>query len=677
MRISQYISSEQAPTGLDRPMQSGASPLGQALQGAGQTATRAGLDILARQKEIRDRTAVIQGVAAWQAEESERFRQAQNAAPIGAPDFTKNFLSDYDERVSKAAEAMPSMEARAAFTERALSYRASLQADAMAFEARAFGDARKAEVENALLLATNALLSDPSQYETVKGDLLSGLDTLKGAFPEQVVAELRRGAEQQLADAHIRGVIRRNPSAALGMLNSGDFDAVLDPRDKSVLLNAADAEIKRQEAAARAEAVAQRAGRLSDLEIAVARGEAGLAEIEQAYNDGNGWLSPAERTRLTLKADGILAEQQEEAAALGRVDEALLGRTVLDPASSDDRNAVDAHYALVSQRWADLPPDEFAQRTAEYIDTVGIVPPSLRGRLRGAIRSGSPEQKIAAADLIDRINTSNPAALTDFEEQDIALAVTTGQLVRAGMEPPEALRQAEQAVLEADQPQREMRAARLQADKLTADYLSDLGDEFDPGVFSWQPDIPEAMAGEFSRLFEAAFLNTGDEEAANRIAVQALKRTWAMTGVDGSRRLMKYAPEAVYGVLGGSDDTEWMRNQLVAEAQSIDPTLEEDAILLASDSRTARDLTYPIMRRNEFGAFVPLLKDGAPVRWRPDWSSSEAAAEAAKEREEEIDRARAMDRSVRQERETRRGRVEQVGRDQQALEQMRRDITGE
>src|SRR3546814_11135912 len=113
-----------------------------------------------------------------------------------------------------------------------------------------------------------------------------------------------------------------------------------------------------------------------------------------------------------------MPRQQRGADAMGLAEAERSGLVVLDPRSEPDRYAVDAHFQAAAAGWAGLDPVEVAQRTAEYIAQVGIVPPSLRGGVRGALRSGRDEQKLVAAALIDRISASKPAALEDFDEQD-------------------------------------------------------------------------------------------------------------------------------------------------------------------------------------------------------------------------------------------------------------------
>lgn len=321
MRISQYVSTGEPPRGPDRPMRSGALPMGQALARAGQVAARIAADVPGRQKALQDRIAVTHGLAALQAAATADMLAAQRDAPPGAPAFTASVLMAYDRRNAAQAEALPSEEARAVFAERAAAHRASLRDEALAFEARSAGEARIAAIESALALSSETVLAAPGRYDELRAEMLAGIDALAGVLPAQPLAAFRAAADGQLAHARLRGLIRRDPAAALADLDQGRMAGWLPPADQATLRILAETAAGRRETEARQRQVEADADYMRGLDDAVAALEAGGTALDPRYG------AEALIGRFGAERGGALARRVAQAASAGRIVAAVNGAT--------------------------------------------------------------------------------------------------------------------------------------------------------------------------------------------------------------------------------------------------------------------------------------------------------------------------------------------------------------
>lgn len=426
------------------------------------------------------------------------------------------------------------------------------------------------------------------------------------------------------------------------LIEAGEFDAaiaMLDDREQSAGLD----ELQRQQARkvvetarekARVAAKVARAGVVaktaSDLEIAVSRGQAGEPAIEAAFEAGV--IGASKRTQLVKEVDRQRAGAVELAGQLQLVGGALEGSSVLDPRNTDHKKAVDAYYGAIQPQIEELPPDLQNEAKAVTSARLGIVPEAVQGELRGSLRAGSEEQIVQAADLYDRLREKNLQTLNDFTQEDIELAVTVQTLIRAGVDPGQAVTDTQDKIKRSPQEQ-EIREDlyRRQTSGATgepaADFLEDELGEF----FAFDAEIPHAMVGEFDFVARESFLRTGNIDAARETAVEVMRRTWGETNI-GRKRWQKYAPEVVYD---NGVDPEWIEEQLAAEAGQEDLRLESDLLT----GREAQP-SYLVMIEDDNGVLRPMLDaNSIPLRWRPDWATSPAAQRVAEAQAGEVEAA--------------------------------------
>tara|TARA_B100000965_G_scaffold201278_1_gene168044 strand:+ start:8749 stop:10896 length:2148 start_codon:yes stop_codon:yes gene_type:complete len=409
----------------------------------------------------------------------------------------------------------------------------------------------------------------------------------------------------------------------------------------------------------------------SDLEIDVRRGEAGIGEIEKAYADGDGFLTPAKRTQLIAIADAVEAKEQKRMADIGRVSAALNGTgPAMDNKDTADRKAVDAYFeAVFKPSLAPLPPspdaapdsvedpaswlanarqiamtarNKQAGALVEFVRSTGVIPTELESTMRTMLQNGTATQRAQASDFVARIRERNPMLLNGFSKPERQLATQIDRLVKSGVPASRAVEIADTA-LKADPAAREERQLRLRADKLLDNAENIIKGEMAGGFMGFgKAETTDALIGEYRALFREHFLATGDEDAAKTLTVDDLKRVWGVSRVGGEKRLMKYPPEN-YGFTALETDAnaEWMQDQLGRDL--LDAGFSEDdieAVRLESDIVTARSTdnpTWPVMLMRD-GVVEPLMIDGKPMRWRPDWNGMLAKWNE----EEEAEKANAL-----------------------------------
>ncbi|MBF0246813.1 MAG: hypothetical protein HQL36_01875 [Alphaproteobacteria bacterium] len=378
--------------------------------------------------------------------------------------------------------------------------------------------------------------------------------------------------------------------------------------------------------------------------------------------------------------DEAVRLMKEHHPGIRRVQGAMDGGVSLDPRDSGDRKAVDQYWRNVeAPAMAGRDPQARAAGIADFANKTGILPDDVKGYLRGAMRSGAPEDVARAADMLARLQDSSPEVLGDMDRKDIALGLEVADLMRAGVAPDQAVERAREAIDPANQAMREARKEGLKG--LRSKYETWVKDHFDPtGLLDFLPFGPsndtalspdggmkDQVLSDFDNLFEDWYLRTGNEETARKQAFQELRRVWGPSSVDGGQHAMRYPPEAFYGLGDPEADGEWMRDQLLGDLRQagLPKDTGTDDLLLVPDARTARESatgkpTWLVMSRKD-GAFIPFAdKDGKPLRWRPDQGKAKQAL---------VDKARSRRERRRSEEEARQLEIEIYGAPRSVLEQ--------
>ena len=370
----------------------------------------------------------------------------------------------------------------------------------------------------------------------------------------------------------------------------------------------------------------------SDLTLAIARGEKGRPDVEQAYQAQR--ISPQKRTQLHGAIDKIEAEQNKLAQGVARVSSAGNGGAPLDPKSKDDRAYLNFHYGAVSKAW---PAEEVLDRSLAYSAQYGMVPAALQARIRGGLHSGRPELAIEAARTVNRLRNANPQLVAEIgDENDLRLATVISERADAGVPPERALELAVEG-MKVTKAVREARGDEYNAlrgpneIKQKAADTAWLGKQLN---YFWarDPNADPVMLQEFEDTAKAEFQITGNLEAARQMALRSVNNIWMRTRVGGDFRYMKNAPEMAYAVPNMTADemAAWQNEQLVIDAGKARPigappiAADKLKVLVypGKTDQNGRPL-YQVFVVDDKGAWEVLRKPGGlPIEWQPDFARS-------------------------------------------------------
>lgn len=416
------------------------------------------------------------------------------------------------------------------------------------------------------------------------------------------------------------------------------------------ILNARDSEMRRQQAAAQSEFT-------STFEIELKRGKKTYADIENAWREGK--LSDTKRTDLTLWLDNEGQKQAKITNDVARVAAAFEGGPRLDPASTDDKKAVDFHYNLVSQTWKkkNLSPQEQINEAINYAGQVGMAPTPLKTMIRGNLRSGNSGEAVLAANTLKELNNQNPQILKDFNEEDISLGTMIWTLTDYGVPPEKAYTDSIEA----------MKVPKAERDTRARIFDTERGSDFKQreakdkewlrdklnSVWSVDPTLDSVMYAEWENLTRQEFVKTGNLDAARSAAYINVNKNWARSEVGGAYRYMKYAPEKFYGVptMSPAENATWMNEQLLQDISTgafVDPSnpLTADRLRIAVDpTRTKQDGSpvYLVSVLGADGAYYEVRDtNNRPMSWVPDWDRSTTKKLSKENYDKQIDLMRQM-----------------------------------
>ena len=458
-------------------------------------------------------------------------------------------------------------------------------------------------------------------------------------------------------------------NAILELQKSKKLPAGLSIEDKNDIvakLNAYNSTVDSIETKANAQQKAEQelnlAKQAADLEIRVNRGEATYEDVLEAEQSET--ITPAKKVALFKKLDDEKDKVVKESLSLRKVYGAMNGSDFIDPKNTDDKKAVDLVYTKVLSPQIDAIEDPAVKKStiANYVNSVGVVPETLRGKMRGVFRGDDVEQKVFYADLVGRIQETKPQALDDFDNKDITQAIMIDEMVKAGTPNEQAvekvanitsgLNKGRLEILEED-------FKELVEDKGTGvkinsyKVIDTVRDTFDEGVFSVNASLPNQQLGveaaainDYKRLYKTWYLNTnGDAELAEKQAKLALKRTWGTTGVNGdSKQLTKYPIEQAYPGM----PTKEIKKDLMKDLKSLPEykDLADDDVIVQWDARTAREFrqypSYQVLIFNKEGVLEPIADENL-ARWKPDYDGWKKRTKAANLKKNQENRAKSLE----------------------------------
>lgn len=414
-----------------------------------------------------------------------------------------------------------------------------------------------------------------------------------------------------------------------GLMNEARVDVLR--ADKMLATVLADESIPLDERAdIRAKYDAQRTALVEDRSNAHIEASSALAKRLAADEfgagvEGESWrlyrkgaISGPEHEGNLRKAVENSRKNLEDGADIAAVLEKLKRGEGLDPApESKDRKAlnkmVDRQVAASGMVEGD---DRWTQFMLDIAKETNILPFVAESYARRGMMSGDPLRASLSASFFMKVQETNPVAW-DYNS-DPKLAVFGEQLYRntaAKGDPVSAYQLTYENVYKVTKEQREILEAELGSKKdLLAENASQLTSaldddpRFDPfgraGVPGKSPGAV-AMQGDYNRLVSQYFvLNRGNLEEARSLAAKAVKSNYGVSGVNGQREIMKYAPERMYPHL----TTEVIRDDIlksVAQVSAAPGVVDPKKIRLVPEGRGltehTRGLKWNIVVEDEDG----------------------------------------------------------------------------
>ncbi|MEH5097948.1 transglycosylase SLT domain-containing protein [Atlantibacter hermannii] len=310
----------------------------------------------------------------------------------------------------------------------------------------------------------------------------------------------------------------------------------------------------------------------------------------------------------------------------------------------------------------------------QLVAQTGIVPSQVTSQLSAVSRSQNPQVVIQGAGIFNRIYDTDPAAVGDLPKEIQGFYLTVKQLSDAGMSSEAAVTQAQNVTYN----QTDAFKQQLSSTQSTKEYKKERGSAMDSvvsdmsGWFRIDPSADDAnpesarFRNDYQALYDINYRTAGgNADAAKKMTNQQIARTWSISEVNGSAKLMKYAPEALhsYGPSGWQSE-QWKadkeqlmygdrKEQIVTSptqlgitsgrAEPLTTKTPESRIggelEVTPDVLTPRNGDYAIMVRTKdkdgIEAVQPFYDSyGRPMRWKPSLEEWEPYKKSMQEREQ-------------------------------------------
>lgn len=367
------------------------------------------------------------------------------------------------------------------------------------------------------------------------------------------------------------------------------------------------------------------------------------------------YASSMQRWERFGKFVGSNIKAQEKTFSANRLELSIQNNFPLDPTDKNNQEAADNYFEKNLQSGFSLRDENSLNAVAELSSRTGIIPSQVKTIFNTGATSKDPEVVLPIAKMYGQIFDNNPAAATDMPSSTMAYYTKVYELNRAGMPENKAVETAYRLTYEQDERTKQMIAAQVRdkdymkgRDKAAQANINNfytLGGFSSPGV-----DKPGINNREYLRdyqtLYDANFAETGgDAKLAQKITDAQVKKTWGVTSVNGKEEIMKYAPEAAYGITSAGAGN-WIQGQWEEDkkqlASKVFGGLPEDAeIVLVPDAVTPRDLSYGVMVKQTGSDDVPIYHpyygdNGQLVRFKPDQATSPMYREVMEERKQNL-----------------------------------------
>ncbi|ELJ5771837.1 hypothetical protein RS405_003785 [Serratia marcescens] len=355
-----------------------------------------------------------------------------------------------------------------------------------------------------------------------------------------------------------------------------------------------------------------------------------------------------------------LDAEWEKNQGSARFSSSLQNNFPLDPNDKNNQAAADHYFDQEVAPSFNINNADSLNQVAEITTKSGMLPTQIKTMLTAGATSRDPAVVVPMAKMYGQIFDNNPAAATGVDKGAMAFYSKVYAYDRAGVPAEKAVDMAYNQVYQQDDRLKQMISQQVR-DK---DYIKDRAKAAQDNINSLSPSwtsfgAPSITAAgqanqlyqrDYQTIYDANFAQTGgDAEQAKAMTNAMIKKVWAVSTINGKEEVMKYAPEAVYGVTNGSGN--WIKGQWEEEKKALKSSAfggvrDDTDLVLVPDAVTPRDQTYSVMVRQKnaegYDDVRPYYgENGMPLRFRPEQKTSPMYKQTMDIQQKRVDAARA------------------------------------
>ncbi|MCL2899783.1 hypothetical protein [Brenneria tiliae] len=357
-------------------------------------------------------------------------------------------------------------------------------------------------------------------------------------------------------------------------------------------------------------------------------------ELEKNGGTADQWQSLQRRSAAFQRYQ----EEQNQIAVMQRVESSIKDGVPLDPTDKNNQAAVDIWFQKNMQGF-DYNDTNSINNLSGVVRRTGIIPSQVQSMFNAGAATKDPSIAVPMAKMFGGLFDNNPAAVASMPADTSAFFKSVYDYTNAGIPADKAVDTAYTQTYQQSAGMKEIISQKLR-DK---DYIKERDgaaqkniNEISPSLTSFgAPAITDPGVSnqqylrDYRAIYDANFsLTGGDAKRAESITNAQVKNVWAVTSINGSPEVMKYAPEAVFGVSGAVNwmDSQWEKEKQELKSKSFGGKSDDTELLLVSDMFTARNQDYAVMvhQKNADGYDVrPYYGDnGLPIRFKFDQQTS-------------------------------------------------------
>ncbi|WP_199637000.1 hypothetical protein JEM67_20835 [Serratia sp. PAMC26656] len=355
-----------------------------------------------------------------------------------------------------------------------------------------------------------------------------------------------------------------------------------------------------------------------------------------------------------------LDTEWEKNQGSSRFESSLQNNFPLDPNDKNNQAAADHYFDRQVAPSFNINNADSMNQVAEITTKSGMLPTQIKTMLTAGATSRDPSVVVPMAKMYGQIFDNNPAAATGVDKGAMAFYSKVYAYDRAGVPAEKAVDMAYNQVYQQDDRLKQMVSQQLR-DK---DYIKARSTAAQDNINSLSPSwtsfgAPSISAAgqanqlyqrDYQTIYDANFAQTGgDADQAKAMTNAMIKKVWAVSTINGKEEVMKYAPEAVYGVTNGSGN--WIQGQWEEEKRALKRSAfggarDDTDLVLIPDAVTPRDQSYSVMLRQKnaegYDDVRPYYgENGMPLRFKPEQQSSPMYKQTMGVQQQRVDAARA------------------------------------